>query len=355
MSSKDTTTRRGVLAAIGTGATISIAGCLSGGSDEELNFLGFGGNTQEAIMNVFEEWDSDITVDETSAAGTAEMISLIEQNPGTFDVITFNDTGMARAQEEGVIEPVDVAEIPNYQENMDDEAQTLEYNMDGDDTMGLLLEHGATGYAYNTELVDEELTSWDAILDPAYEGDVSLIDRTIDRLSNSAIAEGININDAPGDNDMIDQIFDRAEEEHQNVFSYWSDGATSIQYLREENGLIVEAWGGRVLALQDDGYDHIEYVVPEEGAMGWADNFAIVEGTENREEAHELLDYAYERENLLEMSDHMNYTIQVEDPPDEMMELPDYAHVSDLDFRNWDDLLPLEDEWTERLETIKAN
>lgn len=382
MVHKDTRKRRSVLTAVGAGTLTALAGCTGGpsgdgsdgsdgGSDDgsndgsggggggdqsgELRFLGFGGNTQAAQMSVFEPWaeETGVQVQGTSAGGTTEMISLIKQNPGSFDIVALNDTGMARAQQEDVLEPIDLSKVPNYEKNMKESARSLSFNMDGEDTMGLIRENGATGFAYNTEKVDGELNSWDAVLDSKYEGKVSLIDRTIDRLSNSAAAAGLNINDVPGDQGKTDQMFERANDEDQNVFSYWGDGATSIRYLRQENAWICEAWGGRVLALQEEGYDHIEYVIPKEGAMGWADNLAVVKGSESRDLAHELLNHTYQREHLLTLSDKMNYTVQVKNPPEKMTQLPDYAPAEDLAFRNWGKVLPKQEAWTQRLEEVK--
>ena len=373
--------RRDVLTMTGAGTIAGLAGCLGGGNGGgngnggndngngggngndsgsgggEIRFLGFGGNTQEAQMSVFEPWAEETGVDVrgTEAGGTAEMISLIQQNPGSFDIVALNDTGMARAKQEDVIEPIDLSMVPNYEENIKESARSLSFNVDGEDTLGLIRENGATGYAYNTEQIDEELTSWEDIKAPEYEGQVSLIDRTIDRLSNCAAAADLNINNVPGDEELTDQMFTEAEEQHQNVFSYWGDGATSIRYLRQENALICEAWGGRVLALQEEGFDHIEYVIPDEGAMGWTDNLAIVKDTESRELAHELLNHTYQREHLLTLSDMMNYTVQVKNPPEEMQALPDYAPAQDLAFRDWDVVLPEEDAWTDRLNAVKQS
>lgn len=373
MSEIPNCSRRTVLTMTGGAAVTGLAGCLGNGnangngndggngsgssSGGEIRFLGFGGNTQEAQMSVFEPWaeETGINVQATEAGGTAEMISLIQQNPGAFDIVALNDTGMARAQQEDIIEPIDLSMVPNYEENIKKSARSLSFNVDGDDTLGLIRENGATGFAYNTDEIDEELTSWEDLKKPEYEGQVSLIDRTIDRLSNCAAGAGLNINNIPGDEELIDQMFTEAEEQDQNVFSYWGDGATSIRYLRQENALICEAWGGRILALQEEGFDHIEYVIPEEGAMGWTDNLAIVKDTESRELAHELLNYTYQREHLLTLSDMMNYTIQVKNPPEEMQALPDYAPAEDLAFRDWDVVLPQEDAWTDRLNNIKQS
>ncbi|MBV0926312.1 extracellular solute-binding protein [Halomicroarcula limicola] len=381
MSHKDTHRRRDILTAVGAGTLTALAGCSggdggdggdgggdgsggdngsttgsSGGSGSgKLRFLGFGGNTQAAQMSVFEPWagESGVKVQGTSAGGTTEMISLIKQNPGSFDIVALNDTGMARAQKEDVLEPIDLSKVPNYEKNIKESARSLSFNMRDGDTMGLIRENGATGYAYNSEKVDGELNSWDAILDSKYEGKVSLIDRTIDRLSNSAAAAGLNINNVPGDQAKTDEMFARAKKEDQNVFSYWGDGATSIRYLRQENAWICEAWGGRVLALQEEGFDQIKYVIPKEGAMGWADNLAVVKGSESRDLAHELLNHTYQRKHLLTLSDKMNYTVQVKNPPEKMTQLPDYAPAEDLAFRNWEKVLPKQEAWTQRLEKIK--
>ena len=352
-------TRRDALTALGAGSIAGLAGCMGdfGGGAESLRFLGFGGNTQESQMAIFDEWaeQEGIDVEGDSAGGTTEMISRIQQNPGEYDVVALNDTGMAQGQEEGVLEPIDLGEVPNYTENIRDAAQDLTFLVDGGDTIGLIRENGATGYAYNTELVDRELTSWEDIKDPEFDGQVALLDRAVDRFSNCAVTIGVDINDAADDDDLFEEVVAEAEAQNQNVFSYWSDGATSIQYLQQENAHVCEAWGGRVLALQEDGYDHIEYVMPDEGAMAWTDTLAIVEGTENRDTVHELLNFTYERENLLQMSDDMNYTVQVDDPPEEMQALPDYAPVEDLAFRDWSKILPVQDEWSERFQDVKQS
>lgn len=366
--------RRAILTTAGTTAAAALAGCIGGGSNSggsrngsdsggnggsgPLRFLGFGGNTQKAQMSVFEGWsgNSGRAVKGTSASGTTEMISLVKQNPGSFDVIALNDTGMARAKQEDIIEPVNLSNIPNYEKNIKKSARTLSFNVDGNKTMGLIRENGATGYAYNSDKINKNLSSWAAVKNSEYKGKVSLIDRTMDRLSNCAAAISININNVPGNQSKKEKMFSEAKKEDKNVFSYWSDGATSIQYLRQENAWICEAWGGRVLALQEEGgYDHIKYVVPNEGAMGWSDNLAIVKGTKNKAAAHELLNYTYQRDQLLTLSDKMNYTIQVKNPPKKMKQLPDYAPAEDLAFRKWNTLLKKQDAWTQRLDKIKSS
>lgn len=350
-------TRRQTLAAIGASSVAGLAGCLGGDSSETLRYLGFGGNTQESQMEIFDRWvdQSDHEVEGTAAGGTTEMISMIQQNPGEFDVVALNDTGMAQGLDEGVLEPIDVGSMPNYTDNIRDSAQDLTFLVEEGETMGLIRENGATGYAYNTELVDHELTSWGDIKDPEFDGEVALLDRAVDRFSNCAVAIDADINDAVDDEDLFEEIVAEAEAQNENCFSYWADGATSIQFLRQENATVCEAWGGRVLALQEDGHEHIEYVMPEEGAMAWTDTLAIVEGTENREVVHDLMNFTYERQNLIDMSDLMNYTVQIEDPPQEMRDLPDYAHVDDLAFRDWSKVLPVQDEWSERFQEVKQS
>ena len=154
MVHKDTRKRRSVLTAVGAGTLTALAGCTGGpsgdgsdgsdgGSDDgsndgsggggggdqsgELRFLGFGGNTQAAQMSVFEPWaeETGVQVQGTSAGGTTEMISLIKQNPGSFDIVALNDTGMARAQQEDVLEPIDLSKVPNYEKNMKESARSL--------------------------------------------------------------------------------------------------------------------------------------------------------------------------------------------------------------------------------------
>ncbi|NPB60912.1 extracellular solute-binding protein, partial [Shigella sonnei] len=60
-----------------------------------------------------------------------------------------------------------------------------------------------------------------------------------------------------------------------------------------ETAHIGDGWSGRILALQDDGYDNLEYTIPEEGAYGWGDSFAIAKGSERRYTAEKFLEFTY--------------------------------------------------------------
>lgn len=354
-------TRRKALKSTGAAIVASFAGCIgsSGGNTgtESLRYLDFGGNTQESVMEVFSGWaeENDVEIKQTSASGTTEQISLMKQNPDSFDIIGMNDTGTVRAMNEDLIKAIDVDKIPNHMENMREGAQGLVFQMDGSDVKAIMREMGGTGYAYNTEKIDQDLSSWNDIKRSEFEGKVSLIDWTADRLTNCAVTIGLDINSVPNDQAKTDQVFAEAKKQDENVFSYWSDGATSVRYLREENAWICEAWAGRILALQEEGYEHIEYVVPDEGGAGWAGNFVIGKGTSNDEAIYDLLNYTYQRENLLTLSDKLGYMIQVTDPPEKMKQLPDYAPIEDFAFRDWKKILPVQDQWTERLEKVKQS
>lgn len=336
----------------GTAATISvgIAGCT--GSSDFIRYLGWGGNTQDSIESVLDDWseESGIEVRHESAGGDVEFISYLQQNPGEVDLFLPSSYGIHLARQEDLLADVDYDEVPNYSENMTSEWQDMPY-----------IEHDAffrdaltQGYAVNTDEVDQEMTSWHDIKQEEFEDELSLRDDAASRFTNAALAIGENVNEAPSDGDLFDDLVSELEDQHEQVTTLWGAGSEAMRLLREESVLVSEAWGGRVLSLQNDGYDHIEYTVPDEGAATITEDFAIPADSENKETVYDALNFVYQRDNLIDLSEMLGYPIPVTNTPDSITELPDYVEdPDDLAWVDWAEVDPVIDDWQETFDEIK--
>ena len=333
--SASTTSRRGWLTALGAASPLSVAGCIGGGGGGEpdfIRYLGWGGNTQDSAANLFEGWteETGIDVEHQSAGGDSEFISIIEQNAGDIDIVNFSSFGISVARERDLLAEIDFGEVPNYTENMQESFQNVSYVKPDEEGDTVFRDPVTQGYAYNTELVDFEMTSWEDLLDSSLEDRVALRDSFLTRFSNAALAVGTTINEIVEDDAAFEETVARMEEENGQVFTYWGSGAEAIQFLREENAAASEAWGGRTLALQEDGYDQMEYIIPEEGVVCLDENYNIPASSEKQDTVHDLINWSFQRENAIELTENLGYPIMINDPPESITSLPDYAEADQL-------------------------
>lgn len=346
--------RRNFLTASGTAATLSLAGCMGmlGDDGDYIRYLGWGGNTQDSAADIFEQWseESGIEVRHESAGGDVEFMSYLQQNRGDVDLFLPSSYGIHLARQEDLLAEVDRSQVPNYQENMKEQWQDMPY-MEND---AFFRDALTQGYAVNADQVGQEMTSWQDIKADEVADQVALRDDAASRFTNSALAIEEDVNAIPDDDGLFDDVVAELEDQHANAFTLWGAGAEAMRLLREENAMVAEAWGGRTRALQQDGNDHIEYVIPEEGAATITEDFAIPADSEKKETVYDLLDFVYQRENLVDLSDMLGYPIPVVDTPDVITSLPDYVDSPDaLAWVDWSVVDPVIDDWQETFDEIK--
>lgn len=348
--------RRRFLTALGGAASAGLAGCLGGGGNgnvDYIRYLGWGGNTQESAQAIFDRWseESDIEVRHESAGGDGEMLSYLQQNAGDVDLFLPSSFGISEARQADLIAEVDYGQVPNYEENMKEAWRDRPYIQNDAFFRDALTQ----GIAINTDQVETEIISWEDIKVDEFQDQLALRDNAVSRFTNAAQAIGEDVNAVPEDEALFDAIVEELRAQDANAFTYWGSGAQSMQLLREENAMVAEAWGGRTRALRQDGYEHIEYVIPQEGTSTITEDFAIPAASEKQETVYELLNFTYQRENLIELSDMLGYPIPVVDTPDVIQELPDYVESPDeLAWVDWETVLPELDSWQETFDQIKA-
>lgn len=344
--------RRQFLAASATTTAIGVAGCMGGSSGDYIRYLGWGGNTQDSAAKIFDRWseESGVEVRHESAGGDVEFISYLQQNRGDVDLFLPSSYGIHLARQEDLLAEVDRSQVPNYAKNMKDQWEEMPY-MEND---AFFRDALTQGYAVNTNEVGREMTSWQDIKADALEGVLALRDDAASRFTNAALAIGEDVNQIPDNDELFDEVVSELEAQHANAFTLWGAGAEAMRLLREENAMVAEAWGGRTRALQQDGNEHIEYVIPEEGAATITEDFAIPADSEKKETVYELLDFVYQRENLIDLSDMLGYPIPVVDTPDVITSLPDYVDSPDaLAWVDWSVVDPVIDDWQETFDQIK--
>ena len=348
--------RRSVLKALGGAAAVTgLAGCTGGGgggTPDSIRYLGWGGNTQDSAATAFESWteESGIKVEHQSAGGDSEFLSIIRENPGDIDLFMPSSFGVYTARQEDLLAEIDYDELPNYQETIQSDWADRPY-IENDAVFRDAL---TQGFAYDTEATDVEMSTWDDVKADEFADNLGLRNQATSRVVNATASLGIDVNEVPGDEDAVAQVREELAAQHANTFSYWGAGAESIRWLREGTATVTETWGGRTRALQQEGYEEIEYVIPEGGASTISEDWAIPASSENQEVVHDLLNHVFQRDIIVELSDNVGYPVPVNDPPEVIRNLPDYTESpDDLIWVDWGTVNPAVSDWQQLFQEVR--
>ena len=174
---------------------------------------------------------------------------------------------------------------------------------------------GLTGLVVNTEEAPD-VTSINDLFDPKYKGRVTMLTEMRDTVPLVMKASGVDPEEATEDDWMaaIDKIGAAVESGQIRRFT----GNDYTRDLANGDTVAVIGWSGDAVQLQADNPD-IEFVMPDEGCMLWADNMVIPVGAPNPTAAYEWMNYFYQPEKQAQVADY-NYYVTPVDGTKEVLE-----------------------------------
>ncbi|TYT60823.1 ABC transporter substrate-binding protein [Natrialba swarupiae] len=308
---------------------------------------------------VFEEFESEygITVEIELHGDQFAGYSQIQSGQSDADMFKSSPATHQMGAVEGVWHAFDADALDNYG-NLLETFQNPIYDPE-DHLYGIPYVYGTVGMAYNRDELGE-LDSWEACWDTANDGDISMQGTDFLRVFTTAMYLGMDPNDIEVDGSYeagIEQIWDAVREQRELVTTYWSTGDEHVRLYAQNEALVGEAWGGRIYGAVQDGHDHLGYVVPEEGAYGWSDNWTIIDETspERKAAAFAFLDYLLEDDTIQGLSEMLGYPPATTATSDEIEGLYDYDPTGGdrLTFLDPAYSDQHEDEWSDAWESIQ--
>jgi spermidine/putrescine transport system substrate-binding protein len=300
----------------------------------------------------------DISEDESSypslVAFTEQTGLEVEYNEGLLDNADFlaqyapdlragNNTGwdvmspggwvVERMARNGWLEELDHSKLPNWTANAADYAKGLWF--DPDNKYSVWWQGGITGLAYDPELTEREITTFDDLLDPAFSGRVGGFSDMRDMFGLTLLSLGVEPANA-----TVDDV-QRAQQKLLDVPSGHFRGFYGNEYyepLSAGDLAISVAWSGDVSQMQLYDNDKVQFVVPDSGGMRWNDNLIIPKGGANKDNAHKLIDYYYDPAAAALLSEYVGYFTPVKDLDAKILEDAEAARADDPD---WADTLEL--------------
>ncbi len=275
--------RRQLAAGLGAGLTSASIGLwprLSAAAEAKtitvLNWQGYG--TDEAFgLKAFAD-ATGIAVKHDYYNAEPEMLTKLRTNPGAYDVVLVNSARDAQAQAENLIDPVDLAAVPNAA-GLASAFKTNPNIVIGGRTYGVPWVWGMNALAVRTGK-GLKVDSYADLGDPAHAGRVALFDDAVTEIAVGALLTGQDIND-PKD---LKAIGDKLKSFKKDVKLTWSSEDEWNKAFAGGAFDISVFWSGAITRAVHLHNQPVSFVIPREGAIGWLDNLCIP-ATSTRKEA----------------------------------------------------------------------
>ena len=286
-----------------------LAGCgnnsgdSSGSGDGEkrvLNVCSWGEYIDTSLEEQFEK-ATGIEVNYQTVPSNEELYSILSMGGANYDVIVPSDYMISQLIEEDMLQPLDYDKIPNFSK-IADRFKNLSY--DPENLYTVPYAWGTLGIIYNTTMVDEPITSWDAMFDTQYADQVLMINNSRDALGIALMDLGYSVN--TDSEEELRAAYDLlATAKQEGVYQAWVMDEV-FDKMESGEAAIATYYAGDYLSMLENNPD-LEYVVPEEGSNWFVDAMCILKDAENVDEAHEWIDFICSTDASLKNMDFIWY------------------------------------------------
>lgn len=268
-------------------SVVSISGC-GRKYDGEINVYNFGEYIDEQTYKDFEK-EYNIKVNYTTYETCESLYSVLKTGGADYDVVITSDYMISRMREENMLHELDFSNIPNYDALISDTYKNLEY--DPENAYSVPYMWGTVGIIYNPDMVDEEITSWDAMFDEKYSGNILMFSSTRDAFGVALSKLGYSLNTT--DENELREAYDLLKSQYPLIQGYFQDQ----MYDKLEGGeaAIGVYYAGDYLCMLENNPD-LKFVLPEEGSNWFVDAMCIPATCTKTDLAEKFINYMCETE-----------------------------------------------------------
>lgn len=283
----------------GAGAQAAPAGPPDlGEMEKELKIYNWSDYIAEDTVANFEK-ETGIKVTYDTFESNEELVAKLQAGGSGYDLVCPSGYAVQVLLALGLLEPLRPKYIPNLA-NVAPQFRKMVF--DPTDGHSVPWQWGMTGIAYRADKVKAPPDSWATFHDAQYKGKMTMMDDMRDVIGAFLKFRGKSLNSTSADNlaaAKADALTAKAL-----LQSYVS--APVKGQLVAGDVWIAQLWNGDTLQAKAEN-DKIEWVLPKEGGVVWADSMVIPKAAPNKRAAHAFLDYILRPEVGASISEFTGY------------------------------------------------
>ena len=301
----------GALSACGSSTGMAASPATDGELEDKLNLYTWGDYDSPDLLSKFRD-EFDILLQVDSYGSNEELIAKLSSSRGTsgYDVVVPTGSQLSRFTSHDLLQPLDLSLIPNFQ-TMD--PNFIHQDVDPNNEFTICKAWGTTGYAYRTDVITREMTSWQDFIDAAQNeasGKTSLLDDALEVSSIGLTSLGYSIN-TTNEQEIAEARAIIVDQVAPHVRAYFGSASTGIiqgsfTLMHSYNGDARQGFG----EVEDP--ENWKFVFPTPSANLWMDTWAIATGAPHPDAAHAFINYMIDPANSLEQIEYIGYPIGVQ-------------------------------------------
>ena len=270
-----------------------LTGCKNTKYKGTVNVLNWTSYIPDSVIRGFEK-EYNIKVNYGTYSSNEELLAKITSSKkGTYDLIFPSDYMVELMIKRNIIDKLDKDKIPNIK-NINESFLKQPYDKNNDYSLPFLL--ATTTLAVNKDNIKEDITSYKQLLNPKYKNNIVLLEDQRIVIGAALQALGYSINDT--DTNHLEEAYKFLIDLKKNVKAFDSDSPKTFLITKEVDlGLI---WNAEAILSKAEN-NNIEIIYPKDGFALSMDNYTIVKGSKNKENAYLLIDYLLRDENCIKI------------------------------------------------------
>ena len=253
-------------------------------------------------VSVVEEFEKKYGVDIefVDYVNEDEMISLIQSDPGSYDLAVASGSVVETAINLKLLEKIDKGNIPNLSK-VDRKFRTPPFDRDLDYSIPYLW--GTSGLAVNRKYVKDRDIGWEILFDKRFRGKIDMLDDIQENFAPPLKILGASINtEDEGDLEAAKALL----MEQRGIIRGYFDSLEIVKHLKEGTTNVAYIYSGDTYVAKEENED-LDYIVPDKGAPIWIDNWVIPANTKNKYTVEVFINYILEPENIAKISNYLWY------------------------------------------------
>jgi len=261
-----------------------MTGCSSSNyKNGEVNVLNWSSYIPNDVIKDFEK-EYDIKVNYGTYSSNEELLAKISNSStGTYDVVFPSDYMVSLMKERNMLSLIDKSKLSNYN-NIDSVFLNQEYDIGNNYSLPFLMTHVVI--AVDRSDFKEVILSYKHLINKRYKNSMVLIDDQRIVIGAALQALSYDINDLKEENYNIVKAF--MERLYDNTKAFDSDSPKTFLITDEVDiGLM---WSAEAIMAKEYN-DNIEIIIPSDGYALSMDNYTILKGSKNEENAYKFINY----------------------------------------------------------------